>query len=134
MSVKPPPKMNGPKTPDVGYTLISIGNLDDKGFSATFEGGKCVITGPDGEQVGEIPKNRKGLYRVEDNHEMANPAEEKITLDQFHRRMGHISPETARKLVQKRFITCLHLSSLYIHIKLDMFFSLLQFLYPIYLQ
>jgi len=35
--------------PEVGYTLISIGWLDDKGFSATFLGGKCLIQGPDGD-------------------------------------------------------------------------------------
>jgi len=29
--------------PEVGYTLVSIGQLDDKGFSTTFSGGKCVI-------------------------------------------------------------------------------------------
>ena len=70
-------------SPEVGYTLISIGNLDDKGFSVTFGGGKCVITGPDGKRVGKIPKNKKGLYRVEHNYETANTAED-ITLEQFH--------------------------------------------------
>jgi hypothetical protein len=29
--------------PEVGYTLVSVGRLDDNGFSATFGGGKCVI-------------------------------------------------------------------------------------------
>jgi len=42
-------------SPQVGYTLVSIGNLDDKGFTVTFGGGKCVVTGPDGKQIGEIP-------------------------------------------------------------------------------
>lgn len=30
-------------------------------------------------------------------------------LDQFHRRMGHISPDVARKLVTKGFVTGVHL-------------------------
>ena len=42
--------------PEVGYTLVSISHLDEKGFSATFSGGKCTITGPDGKQVGEAQK------------------------------------------------------------------------------
>lgn len=35
-------------SPEVGYTLISIGKLDDHGFSTTFGGGKCVLQAPDG--------------------------------------------------------------------------------------
>ncbi|KAJ3884959.1 hypothetical protein GG344DRAFT_30134, partial [Lentinula edodes] len=45
-----------------------------------------------------------GLYRVVHETDSAH-AVETITLDQFHRRMGHISPETARKLVAKGFVT-----------------------------
>jgi hypothetical protein len=96
---------------EVGYTLVSIGNLDDEGFTATFGGGKCVITGPDGKRVGEIPKNHRGLYRVERSSETAEVAVEEITLDQLHRRMGHISPETAQKLVQKGFVTGVRLET-----------------------
>jgi len=36
-------------SPEVGYTLVSVGHLDENGFSANFSGGKCTITGPDGE-------------------------------------------------------------------------------------
>ena len=35
--------------PEVGYTLVSIGQLDEKGFDITFSGGKCTIKGPDGK-------------------------------------------------------------------------------------
>ena len=30
-------------SPEVGYTPVSVGRLDDHGFSATFGGGKCVV-------------------------------------------------------------------------------------------
>lgn len=90
---------------EVGYTLVSFGNLDDKGFAATFGGGKCIITGPDGKQVGEIHKNHKGLYCVEHSSKTAEVAIEEITLTQFHHQMGHISPETTQKLIQKSFVT-----------------------------
>ena len=92
-------------SPDVSYTLISIGNLDEEGFSAEFAGGKCVLTGPNGNHIGMIPKTSKGLYHVEHESEAANTAEEKLTLMKFHRRMGHISADTACKLVIKGFVT-----------------------------
>ena len=56
---------NGPNTsqlhltdvlylPEVNYTLISIGRLDESGFTVTFGGGKCTPHGPDGVKVGEV--------------------------------------------------------------------------------
>lgn len=48
-------------SPEVGYTLVSVGQLDDNGFTATFGGGKCVVRGPDGEELGSIPKSSRGL-------------------------------------------------------------------------
>jgi hypothetical protein len=42
-------------SPEVRYTLVSVGHLDDKGFSLMFAGGKCTIKGPDGTLVGEVP-------------------------------------------------------------------------------
>jgi len=38
-------------------------------------------------------------------HDSAHAAVEALTLDQFHRHMGHISPEIAHKLVQDKFVT-----------------------------
>jgi GAG-pre-integrase domain len=98
-------------SPEVGYTLVSVGRLDEKGFSANFSGGKCTITGPDGNQVGEVPKNHRGLYRVDHEPESVSGAEEVLTLDQLHRRLGHISPNAAKKLAQDGFITGLRLET-----------------------
>ena len=41
--------------------------------------------------------------------ETANVVEETITLDQFHRRMGHISPGVTHHLIEKGFVTGVHL-------------------------
>ena len=30
-------------SPEVGYTLVSVGCLDEKGFEVTFSGSKCTI-------------------------------------------------------------------------------------------
>jgi hypothetical protein len=38
--------------PGIGYTLISIGKIDDAGYTTTFGGGKCVIRDSEGEVVG----------------------------------------------------------------------------------
>jgi len=93
-------------TPEVGYTLVSVGKLDEKGFELTFSRGKYVICGPKGEHVGIVPKTRQGLYHVaHEELETANAVEETIILDQFHCRMGHISPGVAHHLIEKGFVT-----------------------------
>ena len=100
-------------SPEVGYTLVSIGRLDEKGFTARFGEGKCVIRGPDSERIGMIPKNKRGLYKVEHelNIEEVNAVEETLTLEQLHRRMGHISPVIAKKLVENKFVTGVRLQA-----------------------
>ena len=97
--------------PEVGYTLVSVGRLDDSSFSATFGGGKCVVQGPDGEELGSIPKSSQGLYKVVHEGETANAAEEAVTLDQLCCQMGHISPGIAKKLITLGFVTGVRLVS-----------------------
>ena len=77
-------------SPEVRYTLISIGHLDEAGFSATFGQGQCKIRSSDGEQVGTIPKSVKGLYRVihesaePESGDSANAATTHLTTMEFH--------------------------------------------------
>ena len=71
-------------SPEVGYTLISVGCLDNNGFSLLFGGGKCTIMGPDGEYVGSVPKTTSGLYHVAHEPVMANAAIKTLSVDQFH--------------------------------------------------
>ena len=72
-------------SPDMGYTLVSVGKLNDKGFELTFSGRKCTIHGPMGEHIGAIPKARQGPYCVAHEEPIAaNSAEEVLILDQFH--------------------------------------------------
>ena len=94
-------------SPEVGYTLVSIGRLDEKGFSARFSDGKCIIRGPDDECIGMVLKNKRGLYKVEHelNIEEANVAVDSLTLEQLHRRLGHISPVIAKKLIEDKLVT-----------------------------
>jgi hypothetical protein len=92
-------------SPEVGYTLVSIGKLDECGFSATFKDGQCIIRDADDETVGQVPKVGKGLYRVYHDDDSAVADEANVSLMEFHRRVGHIAPATARKLVEKGFVT-----------------------------
>ena len=96
-------------SPEVGYTLVSVGLFNEKGFEITFSGSKCTIKGTNGEHVGAVPKP-KGLYHVAHNDpEMAHSADEELTLDQFHCHMGHISTGVAHHLVDNGFVTGVHL-------------------------
>ncbi|KAG5717100.1 hypothetical protein E4T56_gene7174 [Termitomyces sp. T112] len=98
-------------SPEVGYTLVSVGWLDNAGFEVTFGQGKCIIKGQDGTLVGEVLKDDGGLYCLRHHSGKASAAEEVISLDQFHCQMGHISPEVAQKLITKGFVTGVHLKS-----------------------
>ena len=75
-----------------------------------FSGGKCSIQGLDGEKVGEVLKSGRGLYKVQhDKDNNTKAVEETLTLDLLHCCLGHISLESAQKLINNGFITGLHL-------------------------
>ena len=90
--------------PEVRYTLVSMGQLDEAGFFATIGSGECVITDPEGNQIGSIPKTSKRLYKVTHEGETVAIAEEVLTPEQFYRRMGHVSIKTACKLVKDKHV------------------------------
>ena len=91
---------------DVGYTLVSVRKLDDKGFELTFLGRRCTICGPMGEHIGAVPKVRQGLYHMAHGEPLAaNSAKKVLISDQFHCQMGHISSGIMQCLVEKEFET-----------------------------
>src|SRR5882762_373820 len=93
-------------SPGVGYTLLSVGRLDECGYTLSFGGGKCKIHSPSGELVGTVPRTSQGLYKMihDNDEELANTAEETLTLEQLHRRMGHISATSVHKLLNERLV------------------------------
>ena len=93
--------------PKVGYTLVSVGCLDELGFLTTFVNGVCTICTPSGRKIGEVPHSQHGIYAVMQGsaYEEANTAVEKLTIDQLHARLGHISPNIARRMVECGFVT-----------------------------
>ena len=96
-------------SPEVAYTLVSIGRLDEDRFFARFGGGKCTIIDVNKEVVGVVPKIATRIHKVEHEEDIANEAVERLTLGCFHRHMGHISPEVARKLVKDQLVTGIRL-------------------------
>ena len=82
--------------------------MDEDGFLITFGGGKCIIRDKNKDLVGVIPKTAVRVYKVE-HEEMASGAEERLSLGSFHRCMGHIFSDTARKLVKDKMVTGIRL-------------------------
>jgi gag-polypeptide of LTR copia-type/GAG-pre-integrase domain len=101
-------------SPDVGYTLISIGWLDELGISAIFKDGSCTLRQANGKTIGQISKTSRGLYKVIHDlpEDSANTAVETVSLMQLHSRLGHIAPNSAKKLIQRGMVTGLRLDIL----------------------
>ena len=68
-------------SPEVSYTLVSVGKLDNAGFDMIFADGKCTIHEQNGELVGTVLKSRHGLYQVLHESDTANLAVDVLTLD-----------------------------------------------------
>ena len=64
---------------------MSVGRLDEAGFSLKFSVCVCVLIGEDSEEIGMVPRTSSRIYKVEHEEAIASVAEERLTLDQFHR-------------------------------------------------
>ena len=99
--------------PDLAFTLVSLTCCDTAGYSVLLKNGKCLIRDMRGTLLGQIPL-LNGLYKVEhkDTAATANVVQKVLTLDELHHRMGHISPQIARKLIRDGVITGLEVDML----------------------
>ena len=88
--------------PDMGLTLVSIGKITAAGYKVIFRGPTCKIFDPRDKVIGNIIV-KNGLYRVDHdisvNVAVAGEAREVLTVEELHRRMGHIAPEAAKRMV-----------------------------------
>ena len=85
--------------PSMGVTLISISKIAGAGSTVVFTRNSCRIYNKDRNMIGEI-KVKGGLYRV---HYSASGVEgysaqtnEILTVDELHRRLGHVSHDRPR--------------------------------------
>jgi len=89
---------------EVSYSLVSVGQLDEAGFTTKFDGGKCIIQGLD-IKIGEVLRKSTKIYKFDHDEDVVSVAEEKLTLEQFHRWMGHISIDVTQKLIKDGMVT-----------------------------
>ena len=99
--------------PDMAFTLILVGQLDDAKCSATFSSGMCTIHNPSGCTMATIPC-ANGLYHVtapEDPPTVnyASIAMVKLTISKAHWKLGHITPSAIKYVIAKGHITGIQL-------------------------
>jgi len=85
--------------PSVGYTLVSLGALDEEGYTSHIGGRHLRLTSASREQVVDIARNARRLYKAEHSLESAH-AVELLSVMELHRRLGHISVASAHRLVE----------------------------------
>jgi hypothetical protein len=88
----------------VGYTLVSLRSLDALRYHITIGDGHLKIKSQGGEHLALIGRTLHGLYRVLHEGE-ASYAVEIVSVMELHRRMGHIAPASAHKLVTDGLVT-----------------------------
>ena len=94
--------------PRMGITLVSISRIAGAGSTVVFTGNVCRIYSKDRNIIGEI-KVKGGLYRVLTKGTKAyaytiHVNEEILSLDELHRRLGHVSHERVKHLVKKGLV------------------------------
>ena len=99
--------------PDMAFTLILVGRLDNTKCSATFSGGMCTIRNPSSRTMATIPCTN-GLYHVtapEDPPTVnyASIAMVKLTISKAHQKLGHIAPSATKYVIAKGHITGIQL-------------------------
>jgi Reverse transcriptase (RNA-dependent DNA polymerase)/gag-polypeptide of LTR copia-type/GAG-pre-integrase domain len=96
---------NAVHSPDLAFTLISVRRLDNAGYTVTFGKGMCQIMNKSGRTIATIPHS-DGLYRISTSKEInyANVSSSKISIDDAHRKLGHISCDAIKHAITKGYI------------------------------
>ena len=93
--------------PDMALTIISISRINNAGCDVNFSAKSrtCKIISPAGKQIGCIPANEHGLFRVEHAYAAAvTTPVERVDIHTLHRRLGHISADAIRALIRNHAI------------------------------
>ena len=95
-------------SPNMAFTLISVSCVDRAGYSLFIKGGYCTLRDQNSKIIGRIPEVR-GLYRITDTisqpPHFANAAVRQISINELHRRMGHVNHEDLRRMIEKGMVT-----------------------------
>ena len=101
-------------SPIMAFTLISVSCVDRAGFSLFIKGGICEIRSAASKIISRIPQVR-GLYCISDTKVSSHPTHtanvtiKQISINELHRRMGHINHEDLRRMAEKGMITGINL-------------------------
>ena len=100
--------------PTMGVTLVSISRIAGTGSTVVFSGSLCRIYNKNRALVGEI-KVKGGLYRVFTPNSGVGAysfsTRQALSINELHRRLGHVSHERAKLLVKKGLIEGIDLES-----------------------
>lgn len=101
-------------SPDMVFTLISIGCPNEVNCSVIFQKGMCIIRNPDGCVIGTIP-HADGLYQLlapkqKSSAEHVNITAGKMSISEAHHKLGHISHTTIRNPIWTSQITGIKLN------------------------
>src|SRR6202522_895751 len=93
--------------PSMAVTLVSISHIAAAGATVIFAGDTCQIYDKNRRVTGRI-KVKAGLYRVYTTRplggEYAGKAKEILSIDELHRRLGHVTHERAKQLAEKGLV------------------------------
>ncbi|KAI0258164.1 hypothetical protein BC834DRAFT_796244, partial [Gloeopeniophorella convolvens] len=99
--------------------LISTSLMDHAGYTLMQRGGTSIITSPCGVEIARIPLS-DGLYRIAmPGGDLAAPAvaavaskpDLAVSIDDLHRRLGHVGVEACREAVRRGMVAGIRLTN-----------------------
>ena len=97
-------------SPIMAFTLISVSSVDRAGYSLVFGEGICQFKSAKDIIISRVPQIH-GLYRIFDDRPslqptiVANFAVKQMSIDELHKRMGHVNHDDLRHMVEKGMVT-----------------------------
>jgi GAG-pre-integrase domain len=105
---------NAIHAPGMAFTLISISRLDKARYSVLFSRGMCIIRDLKGQTIATI-HHSNGLYKLVANQskkmETVTMASMKMSINEAHKKLGHIAHFTVKYAITKGIITGIKLDS-----------------------
>lgn len=100
-------------SPNMAFTLVSVSRMTRAGYKLLFIKELAVIKSPKSKIIGRVPELR-GLYRIRDVAKPRNAPQKSpehsanvaaMSINDLHRKMGHINHDDLRDMVRKGMVT-----------------------------
>ena len=96
----------------MAFTLILISRLNKAGFLVMFSKGMCIIKDPKSKMVATVP-HMDGLYKLVSKQpnkmKTANTASGKMSINEAHRKLGHIAHSVICHALSNGLVTGINL-------------------------